>query len=113
MNTTPYIPLALIKDDIITKAIHYLTVNEYLRMNTHLKNREKKNRCKSNRNVIEVIDNRCWYFKKYSSEYSIILGGFAEIIQDVNNNRVTDNKIIIEINVKYDGDLNLGLNVIQ
>jgi hypothetical protein len=42
VNTTPNIPLALIKDDIITKAIHYLTVNEYLRMNTHLKNIEKK-----------------------------------------------------------------------
>ena len=86
--TSPYRALPSIQQDIPTEAIHCLTEDENLRMDTDLITIENNWVNAWDIQVYNVLRNRCLDYKKWTHEFSIRFSALAEINQEVHIHRI-------------------------
>jgi hypothetical protein len=86
--TSPYRALPSIQHDIPPEAIHCLSEDEKLRMDTDLITIENNWGNAWDIQVYIVLRNRCLDYKRWTHEFSIRFSVLAEINQEVHNHRI-------------------------
>jgi hypothetical protein len=86
--TNPYRALPSMQPDIPIEAIHCLTEDEILRMDTDLITIENNWGNTWDVQVYNVLRNRCLDYKKWTHEFSIRFSALAEINQEVHIHRI-------------------------